>query len=200
MYIRRLLAGLIDRIAILLIFVCMVFCVYGLYASAGYLGRYEGGCVNGRPSNYEVLNDMGVYDLSKGPIGVDKYYWAQEALANMRDGYMDIETIDYKLTSLFIISNLIYLLLTGLLIKRTIGEFLCGVYIQNIDGKYITRFFAVWRVLIYMLLILFMIWFRNVIDSTYLIVSIMLLMLNWMLIIARNQSIVDLFTFTKPLK
>lgn len=193
----RFFAGCIDRAIVLFLFVVFVIIIYGEFASSGYIGRYYGGAVKGRVSYYDRIDNGDFYNKNRDRSDVSTYFIQESNKKYEFDGYMNMQTIDNKLTFIFLLCNLFYFSISNFFFRSSLGELLFGISFVNENKKHISLLSALCRVLVYMLIIAFMIIVRYFLNSTYLNVSIMLLMINWIIIIYKGQSLVDLLTFTR---
>lgn len=199
MKIRRLIAGIFDRLIVLGLFIVIVHIKYGMFITYTIAGTYQGGCVLGRPSSYQHISTLqeSVYEQKTSNTEVSPYFKAQQALWCSNHDDMTINDIDFDLTSLFIIANMLYFTTCFVLLKKSIFEMICGInFIQN-NNLPANRLYLLYRALIYLVIILFFIGLRFLFDSTYLNMSIIFLLINWLLIILTDKSLFDIFSFTK---
>lgn len=199
MKIRRLIAGIFDRLIVLGLFIAIIHIKYGMFITYTIAGTYQGGCVLGRPSNYQYINTLqeSVYEQKTSNTEVSPYFKAQQALWCSNHDDMTINDIDFDLTSLFIIANMLYFTTCFVLLKKSIFEMICGInFVQN-NNLPANRLYLLYRALIYLVIILFFIGLRFLFNSTYLNMSIIFLLINWLLIILTDKSLFDIFSFTK---
>lgn len=101
------------------------------------------------------------------------------------------------MTTIFVGVNIVYFLFWGLIAKFTFGEMSCGLTTFDCNGTKSDLLSMIFRTMVLSLLLSAFVGFRYLIDSTYLKVSLLLLLVNWCLLFYNGRSLVDILSFTK---
>lgn len=190
---RRFIAGVIDRVCIILLFIALVFIYGGPYASSGLLGKYQAIAFGTSPSIYAYMNYSTHSNYSDS---VDTYYTDESNRASDTLGISSYQELDNVMTLIFVGANLIYFLVVGIFLKSSFGETMCGLVtydrVDNLAGVYEILI----RVIVYGIILYLFVGLRYIFDTTYLKISLLFLLLNWCLIFYKGKSLVDVMSFS----
>ena len=131
---KRFVASVLDKIAILIIFVLvMLFIQYTPYTASGHMGRYIG-MMSIPPSHYDNIDKVPKERESK-TIEISEYYQKQEAYNLSKEGKQTCLVLDLTITIWFIIINVLYYLLSELIVGASFFKALLGGKLYDYDGE-----------------------------------------------------------------
>lgn len=188
---KKFFAGVIDRIMIAIMFFIITMAYFGIYGSSGYMGSYSVIAVETHPSNYAYMPPI---NHNSSSYGVSDGYNKLKALEQADKGLDTYYELDSYMTTIFILTNILHLLLAGAIFKSTIGERICRLKTVDNEGDLLDVVSFIKKSVILGVVLYVFVQIRDIVDTTYLSVSILFFIINWGLIIYKKKSLVDLLS------
>lgn len=192
----RCIGCIIDKLLIFILFSVLLLCIYSPYVVPGWLGTYSV-LMEKKPSQYEhidAVNKMNYqWKSNNEEIRISDYYNRIEAEKLQEMSEDTSLALDVRLTAFFIISNLIYYLLTELVFKCSLGKALLGGIIITTREKWGFSL-CLWRSLLLGFMMFVAVCLRFVLDINYYITVLGFVLISDFWILFKGQSLVDILT------
>ena len=190
---KRFVASVLDKIAILIIFVLvMLFIQYTPYTASGHMGRYIG-MMSIPPSHYDNIDKVPKERESK-TIEISEYYQKQEAYNLSKEGKQTCLVLDLTITIWFIIINVLYYLLSELIVGASFFKALLGGKLYDYDGNKLGASQIIQRNFLFGFILGLSVLLRFILNINYIITLIMFFILYDIYIFKSKQNILDKLT------
>lgn len=193
---KKFFAGLVDRIMILLVFAVITEICFGSYLSSSYVGKYTTITIEGQRSIYPYM-EFNAKHSKPSDFGVTESYQALVDIEQAEHGLRNYGELDDYMTTIFVLSNILYLIIAGCFLNSTLGERLCRLRTVDKYGDLVEKTTFWKKGFILGIVLVFFVTIRNLVDTTYLIVSIVYLLINCVLLLFTQKSLVDILSNSK---
>ena len=194
--VRRFFGSLIDKVFILIIAV-MGYVACKPYAGPGDIGYFMG-LMNAKPSNFEYIDKIDIDTYGNVYPGIDIEYQMKAREESDVPYIGHTKDFDMRMSTIFIIVNVIYFILFELTLRSSPGKAMLGGKLLDKDSNKLSLWRVPFRsiimgVLAYLLVLLF----RYGCDLSYYSVTVFYFIIMDFTLFVNKRSFIDICTGTR---
>lgn len=190
---KRFIASMLDKIAILIIFIlAMLFVQYTPFTASGYMGRYVE-LMSIPPSHYKSI-DFASDNQSSKSINTSVYYQEREADDWAKNGKQTCMNLDLTMTIWFVLINSFYYLVNELLFGSSFFKSLFGGTLKDNKSNNISALKVVLRNSFLSLLLITFVGLRFILDINYFTTIILFFILYDSTLFKTKRNLLDIIT------
>lgn len=164
----------------------------------GKLGTYSA-LMGMKPSTYRFIdigNELRPSQEGSEDLSTSAYFNYREQKELLNESKETSLSLDLKITTFFILTNLVYYLFFELLLNASLGKFICKGRIVNKAGENITISLKVLRSILFFIFMALSVGVRFLCDTNYYVVIAVFFLIIDIPILFKSQSLIDLISDT----